>query len=218
MEKTCALTTSLHSSRIRDTDLCQHTGQVTTDHLHAGSTSPITDARQPLGSMPHSITELVSSPVRSDEHDSYVTIGCRQSQEGRMPSIDGTAGRGTTPSGSGGDGNEGRDQRPVFIKRRWTGTASLVSRKNEQESTCGQGPIAEYSNSRQPHEGTLDSVQKGTPHAAVDTSGIGLSWIRQAWSQDVSAGLEVGSRILPMGTPSAGSTTPLENSRGSLHG
>ena len=48
------------------------------------------------------------------------------------------------------------------------------------------------------------------PHAAVDTSGIGLSWIRQAWSQDVSGGLEVGSRILLMGTPSAGSTTPLE--------
>ena len=64
-----------------------------------------------------------------------------------MPSIDGTAGRGTTPSDSAGDGIEGRDQRPVFIRRRWTGIASLVSRKNEQESTCGQGPTAEHSNS-----------------------------------------------------------------------
>ena len=154
--------------------------------------------------MLHSITELVSSPVRSDEHDSHVTIGCRQSQEGRMPSIDGTAERSTTSSGSAGHGIEGRDQRPVFIKRRWTGTTSLVSRKNEQESTCGQGPKAECSHSREPHEVTFDSVHKGTPNAAVDTSGIGLSWIRQAWSQDVSGGLEVGSRILPMGTPNVG--------------
>ena len=89
--KNLCLDTSLHSGRIRDTDSSQHTGQVTTDHMQAGSTSPITDARQPLGSMPHSITDLVSSPVRGDEHDSYVSIGCRQSQEGRMPSIDGTA-------------------------------------------------------------------------------------------------------------------------------
>ena len=83
--------------------------------------------------MPHSITDFVSSPVRSDEHVSHVSIGCRQCQEGRLPSIDGTAGRGTTPSGSAGDGSEGYDQRPAFLKRRWTGTASLGSRKNEQE-------------------------------------------------------------------------------------
>ena len=208
--KNLCLDTSLHSGRIRDTDPSEHTGQVTTDHLQAGSTSPITDARQPLGSMLHFITDLVSSPVRCDEHVSHVTIGCRQSQEGRMLSIDGTAGRGTTPSGSAGDGIEGRGQRPAFIKRKCTGTASLGSRKNEQESTCGQGPTAECSDSREPHEGTLDSVHKGTPDAGVDTSGFGLSWIRQAWSQDVSGGLEVGFRILPMDGPSGGSTTPLE--------
>ena len=204
------LDTSLHSSRIRDTDPSHHTGQVTTDHLQAGSTSPITDTRQPRGSMPHSITDFVSSPVRCDEHVSHVTIGCRQSQKGRMPSIDGTAGRGTTSSGSAGDGIEGHDQRPAFLRRRWTGTASLGSRKNEQESTSGQGPTAEYSHSREPHEGTLDSAQKGKPHAAVDTSGTELSGIRQAWSQDVSGGPEVGSRILPMDRPRGGSTIPLE--------
>ena len=174
------LETSLHSRRIRDTDPSQHTGQVRTYHLQAGSTSLITDARQPLASMPHSITYFVSSPVRSDEHVSYVAIGCRQSQEGRMPSIDGAAGRATTSSESAGDGIEGHDQGHAFLRRRWTGTASLGSRKNEQESTSGQGPTGEYSNSREPPKGTLDSALKGEPYAAVDTSGIGLSGIRQA--------------------------------------
>ena len=73
--------------------------------------------------------------------------------------------------------------------------------KNEQVSTGGQGPTADYSNNREPHEETLVSAHKGKPHAAVDTSGIGLSGIRQAWIQDVqdvSGGPEVGSRILPM--------------------
>ena len=215
--KNLCLDTSLQSSRIRYTDPSQHTGHVTTDHLQAGSTSLITDTRQPLGSKPHYIPYFVSSRVRRDENDYYVSIGCRQSQEGRLPSIDGTSGSGTTSSGSA-DGIEGHNQRLAVFKRRWTWTASLGSRKNEQESTGGQGPTAEYSHCREPHEGTLDSAHKRKPHAAVDTSGIGLSGIRQAWFQDISGGPEVGSRILPMDRPRGGSTIPLESSRGSLRG
>ena len=55
-------------------------------------------------------------------------------------------------------------------------------------------------------------MQQSTP-VASDYPGFG-----KHGTEDVSGGLEVGSRILPMGTPSVGSTTLLENSRGSLHG
>ena len=47
-------------------------------------------------------------------------------------------------------------------------------------------------------------MQQSTP------VGSELSGIRQAWSQDVSGGPEVGSRILPMDRPRGGSTIPLE--------
>ena len=86
-----------------------------------------------------------------------------------MPSIDGAAGRGTTSSGSAGDGIEGHDERPAFLRRRWTGTASLGSRKNEQESTGGQGPKAEYSYSREPHEGTHSIRLKRENHMQQST-------------------------------------------------
>ena len=71
---------------------------------------PISHTRQILGSMQHSTTDFVSLPVRANEHDSNVSVGIRRPQERRMPSLDGTFGRGTTTPWSTGGGTEGHAQ------------------------------------------------------------------------------------------------------------
>ena len=93
--KTCAAASS-HNSITVGTDICQHTRQVPTGHLQTGITLPTTPTRQLLGSMQHYTTDFVLLPVRRNEHDPNVTVGSRRPQEGRMPSTDGTAGRGAT--------------------------------------------------------------------------------------------------------------------------
>ena len=66
MDRNVCLATTLHSSRTSHT-CSQQTPQATSHHLQTGTTSSTTDTRQPLDSMPSSLTDFVPLPVRIDE-------------------------------------------------------------------------------------------------------------------------------------------------------
>ena len=67
MDRNVCLATSPHSSRTSHTSSQQQARQATSDHLQTGTTSSTTDTRQPLDSMPSSLTDFVSLRVRIDE-------------------------------------------------------------------------------------------------------------------------------------------------------
>ena len=160
---------------------------------------------------PHQI--LTPLTVNTNEIDSDVSIRSRCTQEGRVPSTDGTSGRCTTSPWSTGVGTEVHDQGSSFCERKRTGETTPVFRKDEQESAGRKSTTAADSGIRESHERTPDQDHKGRPFAANDSEGLGLPGFRQVRSKEVSRSSTAGSRLLQLGRSGGSPTIPLECSR-----
>ena len=109
----CLAASSLHHI-MHGSDIHQHNDQVATDTSQTGTTSPDSHTRQHLGPMQHHTTVFAPLTANTNEINSNVSIRSRCTQEGRMPSIDGTSGRGATSPWSAGAGSEVHDQGSSF--------------------------------------------------------------------------------------------------------
>ena len=173
----------------------QHNEQVSTDTSQTGTTSPASHTRQHLGPMQHCTTVFAPLTVNTNEIDSDVSTRSRCTQEGRMPSTDGTSGRCATSSWSTGVGTEVH------------GETTPGFRKDEQESAGRKSTTATDSES---NERTPDQDRKGRSYAAIHTEGLGLPGFRQVRSQDVSRSSTDASQLLQLGRSCGSSTIPLE--------
>ena len=128
-EKHGCLAASSQHHIMHDSDIRQHNEQVPTDTSQTGTTSPDSHTRQHLGPMQHYTTVFAPLTVNTNEIDSDVSIRSRCTQEGRMPTTDGTSGRGATSPWSTGVGTEVHDQGSSFCERRRTGNHSWISQR-----------------------------------------------------------------------------------------
>ena len=209
--KDACLVTSSNNSITTDNDICQHTRPVTTDQLQTGITSLISRTRQLLGSMHHSTTDFVPLPVRTNELDSNLSVGSRRPQEGRMPSTDGTVGRGTTTPRSTGGGTEGNAQGSTLLERRRGGKPTLGIRKDDHDKP--HIPISE--NHTRVHLIKIireDLMQQSSPKGS-DYLGFGRHGARTY--QEV---LQLDHETLPLGRSSGRISNLTVDSRGSLRG
>ena len=207
-ENTGCLAASSHTHIIRDSDIRQHNTPVTTNQLQTAITTPVSHARQLLGSMQHSTTNVPSLTVKTNESDSDVSVGSRRTQEGRMPTTVGCLGEVQPRRGMLVLELKAMIKDLLSLERRGTGKPTLGSRKDDQEPAGGQGTTATDSSIREPHERTFDQDYKGRPCAAVKHQGLGLPGFRQAQSQDISRSTEDGSRILSLDPSGGGSAAP----------
>ena len=184
-EKHGCLAASSQHHITHDSDIRQHNEQVPTDTPQTRTTSPDSHSRQHRGPMQHYTTVFAPLSVNTNEIDSDVSIRSRCTQEGRMPSTDGTSGRGTTATWRTGVGTEVHDQGAPFCERRGTGETPPGFRKDEPEPAGRESTTATDSGMRESHERTPDQDHEGRPYATIDAEGVGLPGFRQVRSQDV---------------------------------
>ena len=152
VENVCLAASSPHHI-IHNSDTRQYTRPVKTDTSQTVLTFPASQQRQLLGSMQHSTTVFAPLTVNTNEIDSDGSVRSRCSQEGRMPSTDGTSGRSATVVESWWMIND-----LLFSKGGGQEKTITGIREDEQESTGGKGTTTTDSSIRESHERTFDQV------------------------------------------------------------